>query len=473
MVGPEVPALSPEAVAAAVGYADSWLAVRRRLLRLPGVQVAVWHGDGLALSAAHGLADVDGGVELRPDHLFRIASHSKTFTATAVFQLRDAGRLRLDDLVGDWLPGLREAGSPVATRTVSDLLGHAGGLLRDGEDADFWLVGRAFPDAAQLLAACGQGSAVLPAQTGFKYSNLGYAVLGLVVAAVAGEPYNAYVTREVVERLGLRDTAPELDPARAGDLATGYTGLAHADARIPIDSVDTRAWSPATGFTSTAADVCRYASAHFLGDARLLSDDAKRRMQRDQWEVEPEGSGSYGLGVAVHDVGGRRLVGHGGGYPGHSTSTLLDPEARLAVSVFTNAIDGAAGELAAGVVRLVDLAAAQAEPDGEAQVRARFCGRYANLWAVRDVADLGGRLFLLDPTSPDPTAARTELRIEDGRTLRIVQTPGYGAPGESLEFTFDDGGVRGVRGNGGVAYLPVEAHAAAMAGLDRVRAPQD
>jgi CubicO group peptidase (beta-lactamase class C family) len=313
---------------------------------------------------------------------------------------------------------------------------------------------------------------VLPAQDRFKYSNTAYGLLGLVVAAVTGEPYDTWVAREVVQRLGLRHTGPDLDPARAADLATGHTALSYADARLPIAQVGTGAFSPATGFWSTAEDVCTYASAHFDGDPRLLSDDAKRRMRRVEWEVPPEEGATYGLGLAGTRVGDRRLVGHGGGWPGHITSTLFDPVARLAVSVFTNAIDGPASSLAEGVVRLVDLAASQDETDADTATRARFVGRYANLWGVLDVADLGGRLFALDPTQPEPTATALALRVEDDATLRIVSSPGYGAPGEALAYTFDeDGSVRSVRGNGGTTSVPLAVHQARLAGLSRVEAP--
>jgi len=468
---PPVGPLTPAAVASAAAYAGSWLAFRRHLLRVPGVQAALWHEDGLALSTASGVADLADGTPLRTDHLFRIASHSKTFTATAILQLREAGRLRLDDALGGWLSFLAGLDSPLADRTLADLLGHGGGVVRDGYDADFWQLARPFPDEAELRALCGPGSAVLPVQERFKYSNVAYSLLGLVVAAAAGEPYNDYVAREIVQRLGLTRTGPELDPARAGEYAAGYTALSYADERLPIEHVDTRAMSAATGFYGTAEDVCRYASAHFLGDERLLSDDAKRRMQRDQWAVEGT-DGAYGLGLAVQPVGDRRMLGHGGGYPGHITRTLFDPVGRLAVSVFTNAIDGPAAELATGLVRLVDLAAAQDAPDGAAETRARFCGRYASLWGVLDVADLGGRLFGLDPTVAEPTERATELRVEDDRTLRIVSTPGYGAPGESLVFAFGvDGGVLSLQGNGGQTYRPLEEYAASLSGLERVALP--
>ena len=242
------PPLTLPAVQSAAAYADDWLAFRSRLLRVPGVQAAIWYDDSHVLSTAHGVADVVTGEALRGDHLFRIASHSKTFTAVAVLQLREAGRLRLDDPVGGHLPFL--AGSALADRTVSDLLTHSGGVVRDSDDSDFWQLVRAFPDEEQLRALCGPGAAVLPAGQQFKYSNIAYSLLGLVVAAVAGEPYNAYVAREVVGRLGLTRTGPELDPARLEEYATGHTALSYADERLPVDHVDTRAMSPATASTA-------------------------------------------------------------------------------------------------------------------------------------------------------------------------------------------------------------------------------
>lgn len=464
---------SSTAVASAAAYADRWLAFRQRLLRVPGVQAAVWHGDGLVLSAAYGSADLATGTPLRTDHLFRIASHSKTFTATAVLQLRDAGRLGLDDRLAAHLPEL--AGSPLADRTLTDLLSHGSGTVRDGEDADFWQLHAPFPDEAGLLALCGPGSAVLPAGERFKYSNVAYSLLGLVVARVSGEPYNSYVAREVVGRLGLSRTGPELDPDRLAEYATGHTSLAYADVRLPVEHVDTRAMSPATGFYGTAEDVCRYAAAHFAGDERLLSADAQRRMQHGQWQVS-DSDGSYALGLMGQQVGERRLLGHSGGYPGHITRTLFDPSARLAVSVFTNAIDGPAAELATGVVRIVDLAGEAGRPDADEATRARFCGRFASLWGVLDVADLGGRLYALDPAEPEPATHATPLAVEDERTLRVVDlpgraAPGYDAPGETLDYAFEGDAVASVRGLGGTTRWPLETYTETVRGRDRVTAP--
>ena len=97
-------ALQRSAVLDACAYFDTWLAYRRRLDRLPGIQAAVLHEGDVVLETAHGLADAGAGTALTTDHRFRIASHSKTFTATAVVRLADRGVLRLDDTLGQWVP---------------------------------------------------------------------------------------------------------------------------------------------------------------------------------------------------------------------------------------------------------------------------------------------------------------------------------------------------------------------------------
>lgn len=465
MTGPTAaPSIRRDAVVDAARYFDRWLAFRQRYERVPGVQAAVLHGDEVVLSCAHGLADAEAGTPLTPRHLFRIASHSKTFTATAVLQLVDRGDLRLDDRVSQWLPFLD--GSGLRAVTVRELLGHGGGLVRDGWDGDFWQLHRPFPDAAELERIAVDDAAVLARNERFKYSNIGFSLLGMVVAAASGQPYDAYVREHVVGRLGLADTGPDLDPARAAEYATGYSALAYADRRLPIEHVTTGAMASATGFYSTASDVVRYAAAHFSGDTRLLSDDAKRLAQRTEWEVGEHQA--YGLGFAVTTVGDRRLVGHGGGYPGHITFTMFDPAERFAVSVLTNAVDGGARAMATAFVRLLDLAAKDGPSAGDADL-SRYRGRFANLWGVFDVADLGGRLYRIDPTVADPAAEPECLAVVDPDTLRFEEASGYSSPGERL--TYDragDGTVRSVRGGSGLRSYPVEDLTRAVDGRDRV-----
>ena len=181
-----------ESLTEALAYYDSWLAFNQRYQRVPGLQVAVYAEDAIAFSAAYGLADVENDVPLTEQHLFRIASHSKTFTATAVLQLVEQGRLRLDDKAEQHVTEI--VGTPLGQRTVRELLAHAGGVTRDGLDADWWQLFTSFPDRDELLEVMRhESSAVIPENDRFKYSNIGYGLLGLIIEAAFGMPYNAYV----------------------------------------------------------------------------------------------------------------------------------------------------------------------------------------------------------------------------------------------------------------------------------------
>jgi len=448
-------ALDPGHLREVLTYYDSWLAFNQRYQRVPGVQAAVFAADGIAFSAAYGLADVENAVPLTEQHLFRIASHSKTFTATAVFQLVEQGRLRLDDKAGQHVTEI--VGTPLGERTVRDLLAHAGGITRDSLDADWWQLAKAFPDRDELLQVLrDESSAVLPENDRFKYSNIGYGLLGLVVEAAAGTSYKSYVQTAIVDKLGLSGLGPELDPARGSEYAAGYSALSYAAERIPIDHVDTRALAAATGFFGNARDLVTYFSAHLPGDDRLLTDKSKREMQHPLWQTAAgDDWPRYGLGVQIAKIGERRLFGHGGGYPGHITRSLVDGSAGIAVSVLTNAIDGPAQQLAEGFFKLLDLAQSKDRPGTVADL-SRFTGRYANLWGVSDIVQLGGRLYALDPAQGDPADRPTALEA-DGDTLLVTEDSGTGAYGQRYHFTFDaDGRPDTVRNATGLLIHPID-----------------
>ena len=436
-----------------LAYYDSWLAFNQHYQRVPGVQAAVYAGDAVAFTGAYGLADVENDVPLTEQHLFRIASHSKTFTGTAVLQLVEQGRLRLDDKAEQHVTEI--VGTPLGQRTVRELLAHAGGVTRDGLDADWWQLSRSFPDRDQLLDVLRQASsAVIPENDRFKYSNIGYGLLGLVIEAASGTSYNSYVQTAIVGKLGLAGLGPELDPSRLAEYAAGYSALSYADQRVPIEHVDTRALASATGFFGNARDLVTYFSAHLPGDDRLLSDKSKREMQHPLWTTGSDEKARYGLGLSVTKVGERQVFGHGGGYPGHITRTLVDPEQRIVVSVLTNALDGPAAQLAESLFRLLDLA--DSKERGDAADLQRFTGRFANLWGVTDFVLIGGRLYATDPSGANPADDPQPLEA-DGDALRVTGGNGYGSYGESYRFEFDDNGtVRAVHGSSGLTLHPID-----------------
>ncbi|WP_407543667.1 serine hydrolase domain-containing protein (plasmid) [Deinococcus radiomollis] len=439
-------------------YLQSWLEYQRDLARVPGVQVAVRVGNELAASFALGVADEVTGQRLTPQHLFRIASHSKTFTATGIFQLAETGALRLDDLAGRWLPEL--AGSPAAELTVRALLGHQSGINRDGADSDYWQQLHAFPGRDVLIELC-RAEAVFPPDQFFKYSNMGYSLLGLIIEAASGQSYEDYVAVHITGPLALTHLGPELPPERESELASGHSGrLAGNDARRVLPSTDTRSMAAATGFYGTADDVTAYLAAHALGGGELLTDASRRLMQRKESEIRRPTTRWYGLGFVVEEIGGRTVVGHSGGFPGHITQSWLDPESSLAVSVLTNCLDGPATEWATNLIRLIDLAVhaplkkTAGAPGGELDT---FTGRFATDWGVFDVVNLGGRLVSLTPQG-NPALSVTELTVVDAETLMPAPEAGFGAVGEPFRFQrAASGDIEWVRQGGGRAW-PVAAY---------------
>jgi D-alanyl-D-alanine carboxypeptidase len=462
----------------ALAYVDSWLDYRVWKLRTPGAQVAIWFDGRVQFSKAFGVSNLDTQEPLTTAHLFRIASHSKTFTATAIMQLVEAGKLRLDDTAGSWISELAEAGSPLADATVRELVSHSAGVIRDGVDANFWAHQRAFPDEAELLELAIREGAVRQPEATFKYTNIGYSLLGLIIGGASGSSYNAYTQTAIVEKLGLRNTGPELDEARLSEYAGGHSGLSSWTERQVIPHVDTHAMASATGFYSTAEDLVRFASAHFFGDTRLISDRSKNEMQRAVWtDLAPDApKDGYGYGTSIRHYDGHRMVGHSGGYPGHITRTMWDSNEGLAISVLTNAIDGPAEELAAGVLKLLDKARdvpskltldsglvnsaalpAPALPDMEIDLDS-FTGRFAALWGVTDVFLLGGKLFASSPAEPSPMVQPVELAVIDENTLRIMKGSPYGSVGELFRYERDTAGRVVSLFTGGMQAWPIEEY---------------
>ena len=447
-------------------YLESWIAFQGAYRGAVGVQAALRVGDDVVLDYAWGTANLDTGEALTPAHMFRIASHSKTMTATAVLQLVEQGALRLDDAIGTWVPELADSG--IGTVTLRALLGHNAGVIRDGADNDFWQRGGEFLDREALLTECRENGEVYGTDEYFKYSNVGYSLLGLAIEAASGQPYNEYVRATIVDRLGLVDSGPEYDAGRADEYAAGHTGLTMAgDERRRIEHVDTRAMAAATGWFSTAAELTRYGAAHWFGDETLLSDPSKRLLQREETTVRAHGRdlGRYGLGFELRRVGSREVVGHSGGYPGHITRTWIDPKDSLVLSVLTNAVDGPADALATGLLQLIELALAEV-PDEERhspEDLAPFTGRFANLWGVTDIVELGGRLVTINPRFPEPAVAHQFLEVLGEYEFRSERVPGFGATGEPVRFTRDGAGEITTVTLGGMTLWPIETYRAALA----------
>ncbi len=255
----------------------------------------------------------------------------------------------------DWLASHSDARFKEVT--LRQLLSHGAGIVRDGLDADYWQLGRQFPNTKQLIKEILEAQLVTDPNAAMKYSNFGYGLLGMVIEERSGTSYADYVSEHICAPLGLTSTAAELTFDLATRCATGYTRPDAQGERRPVPPVDTRALAAATGFASTADDICKYFTAHFVGSKKLLSDASKREMQRVHWHALCRGPGvdqDYGLGLQLDLIGGRHTIGHSGGFPGHISRTFADPTDELVVTVLTNCIDGPADDIGRAIFKVID-----------------------------------------------------------------------------------------------------------------------
>src|SRR2546423_1624427 len=190
----------------ALDYIPRWLEFQMQASQQPGCMMAIAYRGKVVLERAFGSANLDTGEPLTPRHRFRVASHSKSFTAAGIMRLREQGKLKLDDAAGDYVEGLH---ADVARATIAQLLSHSAGIIRDGEDAGQFLDRRPYLNEAELRAELKLPLIIAPSSR-MKYSNHGFGLLGLIIKAITGEPYAKWIKREIVDAAGLGETTPDM-----------------------------------------------------------------------------------------------------------------------------------------------------------------------------------------------------------------------------------------------------------------------
>jgi serine-type D-Ala-D-Ala carboxypeptidase/endopeptidase len=326
-----------------------------------------------------------GGPPPDADTVFRIASMTKSFTASAILALRDDGALTLDDLAEDYVPELRgwPLVSPDAVRiSIRHLLTMTAGFPTDDPWGDRQQ-GLPLEEFARFLA--GGVSVNWAPGTRFEYSNLGYAILGRIITVVTGVAYSDYIRHRLLRPLGMTRTGYEAEEFEVpGEQATGAADLARGYRRSPggwskVAFDPAGAFAPMGGIFSCVRDLTRwvagFAAAFPPGDgggAHPVRAATRREMQLPQvltgWAIAPgfPGNGAssppatYGFGLFVdeHPTLGR-IISHSGGYPGFGSNMAWHPATGTGVIALGNSTYAAMAPLAA---RLLEAVVRQGEP---------------------------------------------------------------------------------------------------------------
>ncbi|MEU6671671.1 serine hydrolase domain-containing protein [Streptomyces sp. NPDC046727] len=311
-------------------------AVRRvmREANVPGVSVGIWTPGQQSYVRSFGVADKASGRKMASDLYMRIGSETKTFTVTALLQLVDQGKVRLDDTIGRYVDGV-----PNGDRiTLRQLAGMRSGLFNYSEDDGFFKALTADPQRPftpqQLLDYAFRHPVLFPPGEKFSYCNTNLILLGLVVQKESGQQLGDYIREHILDPASMHHT---VFPEGAGfptPHAQGYTDQT-ANGKV----AETAGWNPSWGWAAGAM-ISTLDDLHIWGPTVATGElpDGKRlispalQKQRLTTPATPIPGTGYGLGI--FDVHG--WIGHNGSLPGYESLTIYLPETRTTVVVLLN-----------------------------------------------------------------------------------------------------------------------------------------
>ncbi|WP_353126605.1 serine hydrolase domain-containing protein [Parapedobacter pyrenivorans] len=314
----------------------------------PGLAYAVIYQGQVVHMGTYGYTDLEQQIPVSEQSVFRIASMTKSFVAMAILQLRDEGRLKLDDSLATFIPEF--AAQPMLTTdapavTIRHLLNHTSGLPQDDPWGDRLLD---MPqDAFRDRIREGFSFSNTPGVT-YEYSNTAFALLGEVIHRITGQPFDAYISQHIWKPLGMNHTYWDYTRVPDGSLAYGYRWVNGAWVKQPLVGHGT--YGAMGGMLTTIGDFVKYMALHLQAwparngeDSQPIRRSSLREMQ-SPWVFysltemnERPLSLAYGYGLRwSRDTSGVTTVGHTGGLPGFGSNWIVLPDHDLGVVCFSN-----------------------------------------------------------------------------------------------------------------------------------------
>jgi CubicO group peptidase (beta-lactamase class C family) len=387
--------------------------------------------DGKVLfSNGYGFANAEHAVLNSVDTKFRLGSITKQFTALAVMQLADQGRLQVTDPMCKFVPGCPETWKPI---TIHQLLTHTSGLFNFTSDEEYPKTAMLPSVPTRTLVRIREKPLRFDPGTKFEYSNSGYIALAVVIEKASGEPYAEYMQKHVFEPAGMKDSGHDDHTPILKNRATGYAGagatLRHApyhDMTLPIGAGD---------LYSTPLDLLRWDQA--LYGENLLKNTGRLFVAEKS---------DYAYGWMVPKMFNRATVQHAGGIYGFTTNILRFPEERLVTIVLSNNSSPATGKIGADMAAIFlgekfqvpRVRTAIALP---AETLSRYEGKFALApAAVMTISAQGGKMFAQLPGQPQieifaESAGEFFLKVVDAQiSFR------FGADGKASGITLHQGG---------------------------------
>ena len=333
---------------------EYYVTTTRRQLRIPGLAIAIVQGHETIYQ--RGLGEAAPGRPVTPATPFILGSLSKSFTALAVMQLVEAGKLDLDGCVQHYIPWFQMHDRAVSSITIRHVLTHTSGISRYA--GRVLLSGRGGKTREQSVRELSKVELSHPIGSHFEYSNTNYLIAGLLIESVSGMPYEDYIQEHIFHPLEMTSSFTLEQEARDHGMAQGYRWWFGKP--VPFDAPYLQNALPAAYIIASAADMSRYLTMCLdagVSGGSLLSPQGFAEMFRPQVSV-PVRNSSYGLGWRIEHIGNEPIVRHGGEVTNFRADMVLVPGQHLGVIVLSNCNNGLIAQLgldqiAMNVVRLL------------------------------------------------------------------------------------------------------------------------
>lgn len=296
----------------------------------PGAAVLIAKGNNLIYRSARGSAEIELGVPLSPDHVFRIASVTKMFTAAMILKLAEAGKLSLDDPLALYLPDFPNA----ASITIRELLSHTAGISDISKDMQPGFTRRDV-DLATLVTDISKRPLDFAPGTGWAYSNAGFILLGAVIEKVTGESWYTSVSTQILEPLGLRHTQYAANSPLVPGRAAGYTTDTPGHVVNNATFISMTIPASAGALASTVDDLRLWMRA--LTTGRVISKESFQKMITPAPKLPGTRTAyGYGFGMYLWHVRGTPMIGHLGQVNGFASAVVYLPERDITIVVLAN-----------------------------------------------------------------------------------------------------------------------------------------
>lgn len=433
---------------------DSWVESKIEYEHWPGVIIGLVYDQSLIWTKAYGFADLEKKNLLDEKTLFPVASNTKMFTAIGILKLRDERKLDLDDPVAKYLPWIKKINpnnADVNKITIRHLLTHTSGLPTEA-NLNYW-ADTNFPELSEIIREFEKLEICLSTDIRWKYSNLGFAIVGEIISSVSGLTYTDYITKNILEPLNMMGSGFNLDYKTGYEFASGYSRLMPDGRRSRSDRYDYKSLTSAGGLNSNITDLSKFASWMFRirenNQKEIISGSTLREMQHIYW-IDDSWEFGVGMGFFIYHQKPFDMIGHGGHVAGYHTDFTIIPHEKIAIITLANADDievypDVSGSISKMFIDLVlpefrkTISIKESTTKLDSTYK-KYIGTYRNYWNDYKILILDGNLGYINPKSSNPEKTLVKLLPLEKNVFRAISDDVNRDYGEKVVFEEDGAG---------------------------------